>query len=72
MTDLTIEVLKQIRDGVADLAERVEHLDVHLGERIDNVERGLGQRLDRVEARLGQLDQGLNDLGQLMRQIAQA
>jgi dsDNA-specific endonuclease/ATPase MutS2 len=57
--DLTLEVLKQIRDGLGgmrdDFNARFQSLEGEV--------RGMGQRLERVEA-------GLNDLGQFMRQIA--
>ena len=56
MSELTVEILKQIRDGVGHLGERVDHLETSLGERID----GTNGRLDRVE-------QGLLDLGKFMR-----
>ena len=59
MNDLTVEILKQIRDGVVAVGSRVDHLETSLGERLD----GTNHRLDRVE-------QGLLDLGKFMRQIA--
>ena len=57
--DLTVEILKQIRDGISSM-----HGDFN--ERLDKTNERLGEtnhRLDKVE-------QGLLDLGQFMRQIA--
>lgn len=59
MNEITVEILKQIRDGVVAVGERVDHLETSLSERID----GTNGRLDRVE-------QGLLDLGKFMRHIA--
>jgi cob(I)alamin adenosyltransferase len=68
--DVTVEILKQIRDGITsmhgDFSERLDHLRSDFNERLDSTNgrlEGTNQRLDRVE-------QGLLDLGQFMRQIA--
>ena len=72
-TDLTVELLKQIRDGVNgmrdDFNNRIESLRgevVTMREHVGHMD----QRLERVEQRLGRVEQGLGDLGQFMRQIA--
>jgi chromosome segregation ATPase len=64
--DITIEILKQIRDSIVrmnrDLSDRIDGTN----ERLDRVE----SRLGNVETRLGRVENGLNDLGEFMRQIA--
>jgi hypothetical protein len=62
VSDLTLEVLKQIRDGINRMDGRLEKQEGLLREHGDLM-REQGNRLDRVE-------QGLNDLGQFMRNIA--
>lgn len=62
MADLTVEILKQIRDGVTSLREGQDATNERLGE--------ANQRLERVEGKLVQVDTGLRDLGGFMRQIA--
>jgi len=58
-TDLTVEILKQIRDGIKELRE-------DFNQRLDQT----NERLDQNNSRLGRVEQGLNDLGKFMRQIA--
>jgi len=58
-TDLTTEILKQIRDGIKELRE-------DFNQRLDQT----NARLDQTNSRLGRVEQGLNDLGKFMRQIA--
>jgi len=58
-TDLTTEILKQIRDGIKELREDFK-------QRLDQT----NARLDQTNSRLGRVEQGLNDLGKFMRQIA--
>jgi hypothetical protein len=55
--NLTVEILRQIRDEIVttrtDLGGRIDTLGAHLGGRIDNVGGrvdSLGARVDRVEA----------------------
>ena len=65
-TDLAIEILKQIRDGVSATNAGLERLSDELREEIAGLRTevaGTNQRLDRVE-------QGLTDLGTFMRAIA--
>ncbi|MCF7993707.1 MAG: hypothetical protein K9L32_06390 [Chromatiaceae bacterium] len=65
-SDLTIEILREIRDGISGLrAEFIERLD-QTNARLDQT----NARLDQANARLGNVEQGLNDLGKFMRQIA--
>jgi hypothetical protein len=67
---LTVEVLKQIRDGVgslrADLNHQISTLRMELNERIDQT----NVRLDENNVRLERVEHGLTDLGTFMRQIA--
>jgi len=58
-TDLTVEILKQIRDGIKELRE-------DFNQRLDQT----NERLDQNNSGLGRVEQGLNDLGKFMRQIA--
>jgi hypothetical protein len=57
--DITVEILKDIRDGITSMHGGLDGLRADFNERLD----GTNQRLERVE-------QGLLDLGQFMRQIA--
>jgi predicted nuclease with TOPRIM domain len=58
-TDLTIEVLREIRDGIRELHE-------DFNARLDQA----NQRLDQTNERLERVEHGLNDLGGFMRRIA--
>ena len=60
--DLTVEILKQIRDGVTSIGQRLDQTNV----RLDETNVRLGQTNDR----LGRVEQGLTDLGKFMRTIA--
>jgi cob(I)alamin adenosyltransferase len=62
VTNLTVDLLKQIRDGISGLNQRVDGLNA----RVERVEA----RLDENNQRMGRVEQGLVDLGQFMRQIA--
>ena len=66
MDDVTVEILKEIRDGVAHLGSTLGDRIDGLGDRID----GLGERLDGTNERLDRVEHGLLDLGKFMRQIA--
>ena len=57
--DVTVEILKQIRDGITTLR-------VDFNQRQDQT----NQRLDQTNQRLERVEQGLLDLGQFMRQLA--
>jgi ABC-type transporter Mla subunit MlaD len=57
--DLTIEILREIRDGIRDL--RTDFM-----QRLDET----NSRLDQTNARLENVEHGLLDLGKFMRQIA--
>ena len=65
-TDITIEILREIRDGIHDLRG-----DFNL--RLDQTNARLDQtneRLDQTNERLERVEHGLNDLGKFMRRIA--
>lgn len=67
--ELSIEILKQIRDNTALTNERLDQTNQRLdqtNERLDQT----NERLGRVETRLGRVEQGVLDLGKFMRQIA--
>ena len=57
--DVTVEILKQIRDGITSTNQRLQKLD----QGVEHLRGDVNHRLERVE-------QGLLDLGQFMKQIA--
>jgi hypothetical protein len=57
--DLTLEVLREIRDGIREMHE-------DFNARLDQT----NQRLDQTNVRLERVEHGLSDLGRFMRQIA--
>ena len=57
--DLTIEILREIRDGIRGVDARVEQL-----------REDFNARLDQTNTRLERVEHGLDDLGRFMRQIA--
>lgn len=66
MSDLTAEILRQIRDGIQDMRQ-------DLSQRLDQTNQRLDQtneRLDQTNARLERVETGLQDLGKFLRQIA--
>jgi polyhydroxyalkanoate synthesis regulator phasin len=70
VNDLTVEILKQIRDGVDNLGSSLGERIDRLGERVDHLETSLGERIDGTNQRLDRVEQGMLDLGKFMRQIA--
>jgi len=82
-SDLTVEILCEIRDEarqtnrrLAAVESRLGSMDERLGsmdERLGSMDERLGsmdERLESMDHRLGRTEQGLSDLGQFMRQIA--
>jgi septal ring factor EnvC (AmiA/AmiB activator) len=72
-TDLTIEILREIRDGIGALRVDFNQRLDQTNERLDQTNERLdqtNQRLDQSNERLGRVERGLNDLGKFMRQIA--
>jgi prefoldin subunit 5 len=65
-TDLTIAILREIRDGISSLREDFNARLDQTNQRLDQT----NQRLDQTNQRLGRVEHGLNDLGRFMRQIA--
>ena len=75
-SDLTVEILREIRDEarqtnrrLAAVESRLGSMDERLGCMDDRLE-SMDQRLESMDQRLGRTEQGLSDLGQFMRQIA--
>lgn len=67
--DLTVEILKQIRDGVFATNARLDSMN----DRIDQTNSRLDQtnsRLDQMIIRLDRVEQGVSDFGKIMRHIA--
>jgi archaellum component FlaC len=58
-TDLTVQILREIRDGIHELRD-------DFNARLDQT----NSRLDQTNSRLERVEFGLNDLGKFMRQIA--
>jgi septal ring factor EnvC (AmiA/AmiB activator) len=54
LPSLTLEVLKQIRDGISRLETRVDETNSRLS--------GLETRVDETNSRLSSVERGLNDL----------
>jgi len=69
-TDITVEILRDIRDGVRETNSRIDVLRDDLSARIDALRDEFAQRLDQTNERLANVEHGLNDLGKFMRQIA--
>ena len=71
--DLTIEILREIRDGIRDLREDFNARLDDTNQRLDRTNERLDQtneRLEQTNQRLERVEHGLNDLGRFMRQIA--
>ena len=69
--DLTVDILRQIRDGITSMHGDFNDRFDGLGDRFDGLGMkvdGLATRLDGTNERLGRVEQGLLDLGQFMRQ----
>jgi chromosome segregation ATPase len=65
-TDITVQILREIRDGIHELRN-------DFNARLDQTNARLDQtnaRLDQSNARLERVEHGLEDLGKFMRQIA--
>jgi len=75
-SDLTVEILCEIRDEARQTNRRLAAVESRLGsmdERLGSMDERLGsmdERLESMDHRLGRTEQGLSDLGQFMRQIA--
>ncbi len=69
--DLTVGILKQIRDGISLMNERQDRTNEQLGQTNEQLGQ-TNERLGQTNERLGRVEQGLLDLGQFMRQIALA
>lgn len=61
-SDLTVEILRDIRDEARQTNRRLAAVESRLG--------SMDERLESMDQRLGRTEQGLYDLGQFMRQIA--
>ena len=75
-SDLTVEILREIRDEARQTNRRLEAVESRLGsmdERLGSMDQRLesmDERLESMDQRLGRTEQGLSDLGKFMRQIA--
>jgi predicted nuclease with TOPRIM domain len=69
-TDLTIEVLREIRDGVRDLRQDMNTQISELREEVSELREEVSELRENVNTRLGRVEHGLNDLGTFMRSIA--
>jgi methyl-accepting chemotaxis protein len=64
--DVTVEILRQIRDGITSLQEGFNSRLDQTNSRLDQT----NSRLDQTNSRLERVELGLRDLGDFMRQIA--
>ena len=64
--DVTVEILKQIRDGITSMNRDFNVRQDETNQRLDQT----NQRLDQTNQRLERVEQGLLDLGRFMKQIA--
>lgn len=75
-SDLTVEILREIRDEARQTNRRLAAVESRLGsmdERLESMDQRLesmDDRLETMDQRLGRTEQGLSDLGKFMRQIA--
>jgi cob(I)alamin adenosyltransferase len=65
-TGLTIEILREIRDGIRELRDDFNARLDQTNARLDQTNEQLGHTNSRLE----RVEHGLNDLGRFMRQIA--
>lgn len=68
-SDLTVEILREIRDEARQTNRRLAAVESRLGSMDQRLE-SMDDRLESMDQRLGRTEQGLSDLGQFMRQIA--
>lgn len=68
-SDLTVEILREIRDEARQTNRRLAAVESRLGSMDERLE-SMDERLESMDQRLGRTEQGLSDLGQFMRQIA--
>jgi len=66
VSDITVAILKEIRDGIGALRQTHEQTNERLDALSDRVEEGLSE----TNHRLGRVEAGLRDLGSFMRTIA--
>jgi chromosome segregation ATPase len=72
-TDITVQILREIRDGIHELRNDFNARLDQTNARLDQTNARLDQtnaRLDQSNARLERVEHGLEDLGKFMRQIA--
>ena len=68
-SDLTVEILREVRDEARQTNRRLAAVESRLGS-MDQRLGSMDERLESMDQRLGRTEQGLSDLGQFMRQIA--
>ena len=71
--EITIEILKQIRDGVLQTNQQVAGVRQEVAEQVGGLKQevgGLKQEVIEVGVRLERVERGLSDLGGFMKQIA--
>lgn len=68
-SDLTVAILREIRDEARQTNRRLAAVESRLGSMDQRLE-SMDDRLESMDQRLGRTGQGLSDLGNFMRQIA--
>jgi methyl-accepting chemotaxis protein len=59
-SEITLSVLREIRDAVVATNWRIDSLDRNLSARIDQLDKNLSARIDQANARIDNLDKNLS------------
>lgn len=72
MTDseITIAILKDIRDAVRGTNDRIDTLDKNLSSRIDSLDKNLSTRIDGLSTRVDQTNERLSIVEHTVRDLA--
>jgi len=68
--DLTIEILKDIRDGVRETNARLERVSSELGGRIDQTNARIDQTNERLEAMRTELSTRIDGVEKVLHELA--
>lgn len=71
--ELTVAILREIRDGVRETRDEVKRTRSDLSERIDQTNRRLDEtngRLDETNARLGRVEERLGKVEETLQDLA--
>ncbi|MGE0791569.1 MAG: hypothetical protein AB7S26_38190 [Sandaracinaceae bacterium] len=65
--NLTVEILKQIREEIVKNGARIDHVRTELSARIDHVRIDLGERIDGVAARVAVVEGAVLEIAEQQR-----